>query len=481
MKFFDYIRFALKNIWRQKLRTVLTIFAIVIGATSVIAMLALVFGAKSVFLSQIESSGILTQVTVTSSTDVESNDVFGGGGGGGDSTGKKLDDTLVAKIKTIEHVTSVSPTVYVYQLSKVQLKDGDGKQYNVQQIIGYVPSQYNQKDLLAGRNLTSEDKAGKVVLGHTYASKMGYKDKAQELIGKKLILTTQKGYQGEGAELLKPPTNGEVGKEFWEAQQERITQLEAEVVGITNPGMDEGSSYVTLEWARAMSTYKRWEQKKSEPEQQQPQIGNNNRAPSTPPPVEYILTSESDFDRRGYQALEVKVDSVNNVEKVAEEVRKEGVGAVTAKQFLETVLKTLSIIGIILGAIGAISLGVAAIGVINTMVMATLERTREIGVMRACGATRAAVRRLFTFEASFLGFWGGVFGVLVGYGLAQLTNTFAGRLIAEQNLGVTNIISIPWWLNLSVIGVTTLIGMLAGLYPAIRAARMNPVEALRYE
>ncbi len=124
---------------------------------------------------------------------------------------------------------------------------------------------------------------------------------------------------------------------------------------------------------------------------------------------------------------------------------------------------------------------VAAIGVVNTMVMAILERTREIGVLRACGATRATIRSMFTLEASVLGFLGGVTGVLVGYGLTFAANTIINKQLAGGSLQVHNIISLPLWLIASVIGIATAIGLLAGLYPAIRASRLNPIDALRYE
>ena len=116
------------------------------------------------------------------------------------------------------------------------------------------------------------------------------------------------------------------------------------------------------------------------------------------------------------------------------------------------------------------------------MIMATYERTREIGVMRACGATKATIRRLFTFEAAMLGFWGGLFGLLISYGIGMLAKLLVTKYGANLgNVPVQHIGSFPFWLIAGVISFTTLIGMLAGLYPAIRAARLNPVDALRYE
>ena len=98
-----------------------------------------------------------------------------------------------------------------------------------------------------------------------------------------------------------------------------------------------------------------------------------------------------------------------------------------------------------------------------------------------CGATRATIRRLFTIEAGLLGFFGGVFGVAVGFGLTRVANAFINKQLSANSVKAHDIIGVPAWLAATVITATTLIGVLAGLYPAVRASRLNPVEALRHE
>ncbi len=468
MRFFDYIRIAFKNLWRQKLRSILTIIAVVIGATAVISLVSLVLGFSNVFMSQMEAVGAFTQVAVTASTEVEDVGPFSGGRGGAEESGKKLDDNTVKLVEDIDHVVAASPVVYVHSLETMKIEGGEKKfRTNTQ---AYTPNKASEKTLSAGRNFNSDNVDGKVIIGRRFLKGFGYEDDAEGIIGKKIIFTTYKGYSGEGAEI--PGPNAQ--KEDWDAFQEKITEIKAEIIGVTIPGPEEGSLYIPLEWGRKIMTHKWWEVDQEAKEQLERQGKLQG-----PPPME--LHTQSEIEQRGYSYLLAKVDDANNVEAAAEEIKKHDLGAITAKDFLDSFLRILSIVGIVLGSIGGIALFVAAIGIINTMIMAIYERTREIGVMRACGARRSTVRRLFTFEATLIGFWGGVFGVLAGIGLSKVANIFANRSLESQGMSAENIISLPWWLILGTIGFTMIIGLVSGLYPAHRAAKLDPVEALRYE
>jgi putative ABC transport system permease protein len=194
-----------------------------------------------------------------------------------------------------------------------------------------------------------------------------------------------------------------------------------------------------------------------------------------------VLTRDENFKNSGYGTLMLKADNTKNVAAIAEEIKKHGYGVTTAQDMLDKIGQIFTMLGLLAGVIGGISLFVAAIGIINTMIMATYERTREIGVMRACGAKKSTIRRLFTFEAGLLGFWGGVIGLFFSFLLSIVGNIIADRIATSQNLPIKGIITFPLWLIIGVIAFTTIIGLLAGLYPANRAARLDPVEALRYE
>jgi putative ABC transport system permease protein len=168
-----------------------------------------------------------------------------------------------------------------------------------------------------------------------------------------------------------------------------------------------------------------------------------------------------------------QADSVDTVASAAKAIKAalgKGYSAVTYESAKSTVNQILGSIQAVLGGIAAISLVVAGIGIINTMTVSVLERTREIGVLKAIGAKSKQVMLMFISEAMLTGLIGGILGVIVGYSLSGLIGNIIGIAATTS------------WINgILVIGFAVLTTTLSGLYPAWRAANLNPVEALRSE
>lgn len=195
--------------------------------------------------------------------------------------------------------------------------------------------------------------------------------------------------------------------------------------------------------------------------------------------IQALLRGNSDKPR--YGSLTVRVKSPEKVTAVEDSIKKMGFGTFSLLDAAQNLRRVFGVFDSLLGIFGSLALVVASLGVINTLVMAILERRREIGVLKALGASDRDVRRLFFMEAGAMGLFGGLLGLVFGWGIGRVI-TFATNLyLRSQQIPPTNVTAVPLWLAAFAIGFAVAVSLVAGIYPASRAARLNPVEALRYE
>ena len=151
-----------------------------------------------------------------------------------------------------------------------------------------------------------------------------------------------------------------------------------------------------------------------------------------------------------------------------------------ADQFDE-ITKAFYFMDMILAAVGMIAIVVAALGIVNTMVMSILERFREIGVMKAVGAGDGDIRRIFFFESGTIGLLGGAAGCVLGWAVSLVINRVVNFYMARQGMPDIDYFAFPFWIFLGAVGFSLLVSLVSGIYPARRAARVDPVIALRHD
>ncbi len=183
----------------------------------------------------------------------------------------------------------------------------------------------------------------------------------------------------------------------------------------------------------------------------------------------------------GYSMVSVKVTSPSDVPAVKKVLEERGFRTFALMDQLEEMQKGFIIMDMFLLAVGMIGITVASLGIVNTMVMSILERYREIGIMKAVGATDGDVQKIFLFESGMIGLLGGAFGLTLAWLVSVTINAIINGFSSRQGVPYIQYFNFPWWLCLGAITFSILVSLIAGVYPTLRAARVDPVVALRHD
>jgi ABC-type antimicrobial peptide transport system permease subunit len=452
MNSIDIVRIVLKNLLRRKTRTLLTVMGVVIGTASIMIMVSIGIGMNEGFKQQISRMGSLNSINVRSNESGMYYVVDDGTGGRNQSEMRDLDDAAVADFSRISGVDTVIPFIETH--GKIKL----GKYIGYIELQGINPEHMDKLGLKVseGRLLETGDKTN-VVFG------FGVKD---NLYNPKSTQMRRWGRGGPEVDLLTEritlSLDMSYGEDFF--QEEGGVQKKPKTYKINGAGMLEEGNYeyyssIFMDISELKKIVKDFNKGKSK---------NDN---------------SGDYrDIQGYSRIIVKVKDINDVQSVQQQIKDMGFYADSLTDILKSMQETTSSIRIVLGAIGAVSLLVASIGITNTMVMSIYERTREIGIMKVIGSSLGDIKKMFLFEAAMIGLLGGIIGLLLSYGVSYLLNTAGFALLGFYGGGEgvkTSII--PLWLAGSSMMFTTIIGLVSGFYPARRAMNLSALEAIRKE
>ncbi len=418
MRSSDLFALAFGNYSRSRLRSTLTTLGVAIGTALVVLLIALATGAEDNVKRSIFSIGDLRLVTVQP---------FQPGATGLSAVPRTIGDDHVAKFKAIPHAQSVYRQ-YDAPLGML-LEGGEDAAIRPQGIEAGAP--VDRGDLLAGRHLGPSERGVAVIPGNL--ARLVAASPAAAL-GRKVTLRL-----GGAVKLGATRISGSGTPRDYVVT----------VVGVFDEQASQTSVRIPLEDALL--------------------AGAENRG----------LTADALRLGTGYSGVAIESDDSQYVADVVRSVQELGFSAFSLKQVIEQIDKGFGVFRGILAGIGGVALLVAAIGIANTMVMAVLERTREIGIMKAVGASPRDIRSLFLAEAALVGAFGGIIGLALGVLGGQAIELVIRTLNPQASPAPIFIVDVP--LALGAVGLALLVSLVAGFLPSRRAMRMSALSALRYE
>src|SRR3989344_745558 len=197
--------------------------------------------------------------------------------------------------------------------------------------------------------------------------------------------------------------------------------------------------------------------------------------------VFFPISKVADLTIDSYSQVKVRVNSTNDLDAVRDKILDMGFAVAALSDVVDQANKIFRILQIILAVFGVVALVVSAIGMFNTMTIALMERTQEVGIMKSLGAARWDIMYMFVTEAMIMGFLGGVGGLLVGFLGGEIFNLLLNLLASRFGGKTVDIFYTPLWFATTIMVFSTVVGFVTGLWPARRAARLNPLEAVRYK
>lgn len=422
MKPADVLDLALGNLRLARLRTALTTAGVAIGVGALVGMVSFGFGLQENLNARILKNAFFQTVTLFPKQER-----------GSSEPARPVDEVALAAIRQIPGVERANLDVRLPLRLQAGGKTASGMAVGLARQAG---DEGVFKEIPHGTFFSAED-APEVILGSDLAKELGFAD-PRSAIGQTVRATI--GGNAPPAGLAALPQ----------------VAFEAKVVGVvtrerTAIGGGFGSRiYLPYGYALAQQT-------------------------------KFLEAFPVAAAFRNVTSATVYVESARDLDRVEKAVEGMGFRTMSVATAIAQLRRAFLVMDAILGLVGSIGVAVACLGITNTMVMSVLERTREIGIMKAVGAEDRDVRRVFLAESAAIGAAGGACGLVLAWVLGRVINHGANLWFARQGFPPETLFTIPWWLVLGALVFAVVVAVGSGLYPAARAARVDPTRALRHE
>jgi len=464
----DLTELAFRNLRESLLRNSLTTIGISVGVASLVAMLSLGTGLQALFSRRLEKSGLFDTIFVSSRRELRGMGRQEERNGPTPGESRVLDEASRIEMEKLPSVSEVYPDIRFS--SELRFED---KPHLT--MISALPSSARTNDAFEGMqgSFFTSDTAPEVILQKAFAEELlgrtpplgapepSVSELAKPLLGKELIMH----YAQRGENTLSMPaasagtnaSDGEVSSASYSvvSREQKLT-----IVGVSDldpesmRGPMRARVFLPLQFAESLHVMQLADLREIS------RVANNQ-------PV--------------YASISVRVKDPSRIQGVEDAIKKMGFTTFSILDASRSLQQVFKVLYAFLGIFGSLALAVASIGIVNTLVMAILERRREIGIMKAIGASDRDVKKLFFAEAGAMGILGGIVGVVLGWAIGQVINFGTNIYLKSQSIPPEHFWTVPLWLVAFAIGFAFLVSLVSGLYPAGRAARLDPVQALRYE
>jgi putative ABC transport system permease protein len=468
VKISDLSELALRNLRESVLRNSLTTVGISVGVASLVAMLSLGTGLQQLFSRRLAKSGLFDTVIVSSRRELRGMGRQDERNGPTPGESRVLDEPARQEMERLPNVSEAYPDIRFV----TELRYEDKPHLTM---ISALPQSATSNDAFDGMQ-------GRFFFSDTEPAVILQKSFAEELLGK----TPPLGAPDPAvADLAKPLLGKELTMRYAQRQTAPATRSSH---GSEPTPVDDSSAGAAYSVVSREQNLKIVGISDLDPESMRGPMRAKVFLPQrlaqslhVMQPTDLREISRAASNDPVYSSVSVRVKNPAQVESVEDAIKKMGFTTFSILDASNSLRQVFRVLYAFLGIFGSLALTVASIGIVNTLVMAILERRREIGIMKAIGASDADIRKLFFAEAGAMGILGGIVGVVLGWAIGQIINFGVNIYLKSQSVPPEHFWSVPLWLVVFSIGFAFLVSLVSGLYPAGRAAKLDPVQALRYE
>ncbi len=481
----DRLSISLGNLWRMKLRAVLTISGVVIAIAAFVSMLSFGAGNQRLVREQFDKLGLFSTMIVYPQRSED----------GEPDSAAVLDQQAVEKLAAVPGVN----LAYPMESFSVKVAFGDSLVTTKAQALPTAALQTKLLSQLVAGETFDADSARQALVSEEFLEMVGIEE-PDSIIGKSVAVSVSLSSLDSGLAHIFYDERGEIRerlrgvrfdsllqRDFAErlARQEFNQAVRRFLDGYLNAQM------IICDTLLVRGVLEERQHGRSRLEPIIIPVGTAMRFDAgglSADPMELLsairrgtFLADDNASARSYPRVTLDIDPTVPYQPIKDSVEAMGFRTFSYAEEFEEIKRIFLYFNLGLAMIGLIALSTASLGIINTLVMSIIERTREIGVLKSLGADERDIRILFLVESGAIGVIGASFGILLGWIIARLASLVARTIMEREGIDPVELFAMPLWLIGAALSVGLIVSLIAGVYPAARAARVDPVEALRNE